>query len=150
MSSEIKVQSPEERELAEVRARRAALAAEREQRAASRLVADQLEAEKRGLRDEEAIEKAEAEHDPKKIAVVHSDVGVVIVKRPNHVLFKRFQDSGEVTSEECDKLVRPCLVYPDKASWDRMLEEQPALLLRCANAVATLAGVRAKELTGKS
>lgn len=150
-----------EEELAEVRAKRAALLASKDQRDAEAEIFAALEREKRGLRDDEQLAAAEEKYGPcleygsgaasgRKIAVVRTDLGVVIIKRPNHVLFKRFQDSGEANWEEFDKLVRPCLVHPDGATFDRYLEDQPAILARVAGAVATLAGIRMKELSGKS
>lgn len=150
-----------EEEIAEVRAKRAELAATKAQRDLDTDKAAVLEREKRALRDEVALRAAEETHgqaleygsgpaEGRKLAVVRTDVGAVIVKRPHHVLFKRFQDSGEANAEEFDKLVRPCLVHPDGATFDRYLEEQPAILGRVAGAVAVLAGIRVKELAGKS
>lgn len=150
-----------EEELAEVRAKRAALTASKAQRDVDAELSALLEREKRALLDDEQIAAAEEKFgqaleygtgpaEGRKIAVVRTDLGVVIVKRPHHVLFKRFQDSGEANAEEFDKLVRPCLVHPDSSAFDRYLENQPAILSRVAGAVATLAGIRMKELSGKS
>lgn len=140
--------------LDQVRARRAQLDAEEAERAQERSLAEQLEREERDLRDREAIAAAELEHGPlgKKIAAVRTDMGVVIVKRANHVLFRRWQDRGEksMQTEELEKLVRPCLVHPDVTTFDRILDELPATLLRVADAVSVLAGVRAQEVSGKS
>lgn len=135
-----------------VRARRAELEQAAAGRAAERSLAEQLEREERELKDREALDAAEAEHGAlgRRIAAVHTDLGVVIVKRSNAVLFKRFQDKGSVKSEDLDKLVRPCLVYPDGGAFDRILDELPATLLRVANAVSELAGARAEEVAGKS
>lgn len=153
--------SAADKELAELRAKRAALLAAKAARDVEEGARAKLEQERRALRDEQALDEAEQKFGPaleygtgaadgRKIARVPTDLGAVIVKRPNHVLFKRFQDSGEANSAEFDKLVRPCLVHPDPATFDRFLEEQPAILVRVAGAVATLAGVRMKELAGKS
>lgn len=143
--------STPEQEIAELRARRAKLAAEREERAAASALADELARERVALANEEAIAKAESEHGPlgKKIQALESDLGVVILKRPNHIAFRKFQDSGEANSAEFDKLVRPCLVHPTRERWDEMLAEQPALLARAANVVAELAGVRMQGFAGK-
>jgi hypothetical protein len=142
---------PVEAELAEVRAKRRALAAAREARAANTATADALKAEKEALADDEAIAKAEAEHGPlkKKIYEVRTAAGLVIVKRPNHVLYRKFQDSAEQSVVELEKLVRPCLVYPPVEQFDRMLDDQPAILIPVADAVTWLAGFRAKENAAK-
>lgn len=140
-----------EEKLAEVRARRAELEKQRAERDAARALEEQLEAETRALADAEAIAKAEDEHGPvgKRIALVRTDLGVIILKRPNPVLFRRFQDQGKTTHEALDKLVRPSVVYPDGSSFDRILDELPATMTLCANAVCVLAGVRTEEASGK-
>ena len=153
--------TPAQKELAEVRAKLNERAARKALRDLDADTQRSLEKAKRDLLDAEAIDEAEAKYgdaleygsgqaEGRKLAIVRTDLGAVIVKRPNHVLFKRFQDSGEATAEEFDKLVRPCLVHPDDATFDRYLEAQPAILGRVAGAVATLAGIRMKELSGKS
>jgi hypothetical protein len=139
------------KKLRELREQRAAVEARRAQRQEAAQGAEALAREERALRDATAIEAAEEEHGPlgRKIAAIDTDLGVVIVKRPNHIAFKRFQDSESATTVEFEKLVRPCLVHPASAEFDRMLEEHPAILTRVANQVVVLAGVRLKEVAGK-
>lgn len=138
--------------LAKVRAERAALAAAKAKADAERALEAELEAEERAFNDEQAIAAAEAEHGPvgKKIAVVHTDLGAIIVKRSNPVLFRRFQDAGATKIKDLDTLVRPCRVYPDEAAFDRIMDELPATLARVASAVCELAGVRSQDVGGKS
>lgn len=140
-----------EEKLAEVRARRAELDRQRAERDAARALEEQLEVETRALADAEAIAKAEDEHGPvgKRIALVRTDLGVIILKRPNPVLFRRFQDQGKFTHEAIDKLVRPSVVHPDGATFDRIMDELPATMIACANAVTVLAGARTEEASGK-
>jgi hypothetical protein len=147
---------PVQERIKEVRRQRDEL---RERRAAAneqREAANQLEDEERQLRDEQAIAAAEEQHGEvgRKIAVVQTDLGVVIVKRSHPNLFRRFQEKGtssdgELKLTEIDKLVRPALVYPSGAEFDRICDDLPATPLRCANAISILAGVRAKENVGK-
>lgn len=148
--SETKTSELEAR-LAKVKADRAALQAARDKAAEQRLLEEQVVAEEQAFKDEQAVADAEAEHGTvgKKIAVVSTDMGVIVLKRSNPLIFKRFQDVGSTKSADLDKLVRPCLVYPDIATFDRILEELPATMLRLASAVAGLAGVRAEEVSGK-
>jgi type II secretory pathway component PulM len=140
------------KKLEAVRAQRAELESKRNERAAARSVAEQLELEERKLRDLQAITKAEDEHGTLglKIAAVETPLGVVIVKRPNHVLFKRFQDSGATSTDDVDRIVRPHVVHPSLSEFDRILEELPATLMRCGDAVVRLAGFRAEEVQKKS
>ncbi len=141
-----------EARLTQLRAERAELAKARAARESGAAEKEQLEAEERALRDEQAIDAAETEHGPagRKIAIVETDLGVVIVKRANALLFRRFMDQGSTKHVELEKLVRPSLVHPDGAAFDRILDAQPAVLMRCADAIAKLAGVRAEEAAGKS
>ena len=136
-------------QLADLRAQRAALAEARRIREEQRAAAEQLIEEKRGLADDQALEAAEIEHGAKKIAVVRTDMGAIILKRPHPVIFKRFQDKGSLKHEDLEKLVRPSLVYPDAARFNEIMDELPATLLRCANTVSGLAGVRMEEVAEK-
>lgn len=107
-------------------------------------------AEEQAATDEEALFNAESEHGRNKVATVDTPMGMIILKRPNPLHFKRFQDKESAKTKDLDQLVRPCLVHPTPAKFDAILEELPATLTRCADRVATLAGVRVRELTGKS
>lgn len=138
--------------LSEIKAQRAALAEAKAKRDAARDAAEAPELEARLLREELALDKAEIEIGPlgRALAVVQTDLGAIILKRPAAVIFKRFQDSASMRSEELEKLVRPCLVYPVASDFVTIIDALPATLIRCANAVSVLAGVRTEELQGKS
>lgn len=148
--------STEEKLLA-VRAQRAALAAERAAAEAAAATAEALAREERALRDDAAIFAAEKAHGKQgeKIFVV-KDVGVpacdvVILKRPNAVAFKGFQDLDKAGIHDVEQLVLPCVVYPSKDVFDRLHSlEVPGLLTRCARAVAYLAGMRKADEQGKA
>lgn len=137
--------------LDELRAKRAALAAARQARELQRTAAEQLEDEERAFVDDQAIDAAEIEHGPvgKKLAVVQTAMGAIIVKRAHPAMFKRFQDKGSLKHEDLDRLVRHCLVHPASAVFDRIMDELPATMLRCADAVSVLAGVRAEDVSAK-
>jgi hypothetical protein len=127
----------------------ATIAARRDEGEELRALRDEVEKAERDARNAAALEKAELEHGAKKIAAVYTDSGVVIVKRPNHLLFRRFQDAGEHSTMALEKLVRPCLVHPDGGAFETILEELPGTLLRTANAVTDLALGRTQEVSKK-
>lgn len=108
-----------------------------------------LEAEREAA-DQEALLNAESEHGSSRIATVSTDLGVIILKRANALRFKKFQDLESTKTLDVERLVRPCIVYPDKSRFDVICEELPATLMQCGNAVAILAGARAQENAGKS
>lgn len=134
-------------QLAALKIKRRELEAAREARESALSPADAIAQEQQAIADEEAIAEAEAKYGPvkKKIYVVSTPGGTVIVKQCHHVLFKKFQDTEEKDVQALERLVRPCLVYPSADRFDRMLEEQPAILIKVADAVTWLAGWRAKE-----
>jgi hypothetical protein len=138
-----------EAQLAEIRSKRAKLAEARELRALPS-AAEQLATEQRALADDEALERLELEHGPvgKAIEIVRTDVGAVIVRRPHMAVFRRFQDDSKDTAA-LEKLVRPCVLHPSKAEFDRMCEELPFTLQRCADAVCKLAGIRKEDIQAK-
>lgn len=139
-------------ELARVRAERAKLLEQREARLRAGEAAQRLADEKLALANEQAVEAAEQEIGAVgvKIAVVNTVLGVVILKRPHAATFRKFQDRGKTDSKYLYELVKPCLVYPSLADFELVCDELAATLLRCADAVSGLAGVRAEELSGKS
>lgn len=137
---------------AKAREERALLAKARAERDTQSMLVAEVEAEERALRDEQALAVAEEEYGAvgSRIAVVQTDLGMVIVKRPNALHWRRFQDKGDkIKSQDFEQLVRPCLVHPDVSAFERILEELPATLIHFADAVATLAGARSKEVAGK-
>lgn len=111
----------------------------------------EVELEEREARDAPAIAKAEEEHGPigEKIAVVKTGWGSVVLKRPNHVIFKRFQDKASAKSDDFLALVKPCVVYPDAKTVEVIVEEYPATLVDLADVVVELARGRAREVSAK-
>lgn len=148
-----------ELELAKLKAERLELEERRHEQEASLRIADEIELERIAIADEKAIGAAVAQHGTlgKRIAALKTPgLGVVIVKRPHHVAFRKWSDTylgkldGTVSNDAYEELVRPCLVHPDRLEFDRYCEEQPALLTRVANVCTKLAGMRGTELSGKS
>jgi hypothetical protein len=149
-----------EEEMKELKAREAAAAAALEPIEAERAKREELAAYRREVeRKERAVKEApeiarlEAEHGPigEKIAVVETDEGAIVLKRPAPVVFKRFQDAGDSKSKSDTfaSLVKPCVIYPDMKRFNEILEALPATLSRCADEVVALAGFGQKEAAGK-
>lgn len=138
----------------ELQQRIAAARAERERLEAEQAEAAELAALELEAKTEEAMAKAVRERGAANVRLVPTITGVCIVGRPSHLAFREFTDSGKVDNQAAEKLVRASLVEPDGkaafASFLRMVEQEPALLMRAANAACELAGVRAKEAAGKS
>lgn len=150
--------TPEEQELKALRAELAAARSaresvedERERSKGPAQLREEIAAEKRAAKDLEVLIRLEAEIGPedKEIRKVVTTQGMVIVKRPNHLHYRKFADLEKVTSSACGELVRSCLAHPDKETFNAMAEKEPAILLRCANAACWLAGNRKELDAGK-
>lgn len=141
-----------EEEIAELRAKRRELEKVREQREQEAAPAARLAAERLRLKNDEAITAAIAEHGPvgDKIGILETRLGVVIVKRANHLHWNRFASLKDIKPADCDRLIRSCLVYPDAATWEAWSEEQPAIPPQVVLVIGELAGLRAEEVSGKS
>lgn len=139
-------------QLRALRAQRAELQAAREAVEAASLQAAELEKEQRALADEQALGRLVAEHGAIgiKLQTVETDRGLVVVRRPHALKYRRFQDRGSFSVDDITALVRPCVVHPPLAEFDELLDELPASLARIANAVVELAGHRMGELSKKS
>jgi len=111
-----------------------------------------VEAEERAARNEAALAAAVAKHGAVgvQIDVVEVPDGrIVIVRRPHAALYKAFQDLDKVTFEEAEKLVRPCVEYPDKGEYDAITDAYPGVVNSGSIKVCGLAGMRRAELKGK-
>lgn len=131
---------------ARVEAAKLAITAQREVEAEQAEV-QRLEREALGL---EALAKAEREHGSSRVMALETDQGIVIVKAPNHVAYRKWQDTTErVSTEALEQLVFPCIVYPSISEFERILERLPHTLQRCSDAVTVLAGYRKDDLAKK-
>ena len=141
------------------REKRAALEKGREERLELNRLRDQVEAEERRARLEEALVAAEEKHGElgKHLRVVHATYsdghvrGSVIVKRPNALIWKRFRDASGSKAKDSDyeKLWRGSLVWPDASAVEALIEELPHTQIKLADACAVLAGAGVDELAGK-
>lgn len=140
--------------LADIRAQREAIANAREARAAAS-IDDELEAESRGLADDQAIEKLEAEHGAigKRLTVVRTRLGAVVFKKPTNAAWRKHLDEqlkrGHADTTEPEKLVRACRVYPDVAAFETILDEYPGAAQAFYGAVSLLAKGGADETSSK-
>lgn len=147
-------------EMKELKAREAAATAALEPHEATRAQRAELaayrrtvEAKERAIKEAPEIERLEAEHGAigEQIAVVETDLGAIVIKRPAPVVFKRFQDADPSKSktDTFTALVRPCVVYPDTHRLGEILTALPATLSRLADEAVALAGFGQREAAGK-
>lgn len=141
--------------IARIQAEKAALHVAREAKAAISPEQELAQLE-RELAEEKALDEAIATHGPlgKVLGTVATDMGLVIVKRPGMVAFRKFQDKtserGAATTQETEALVRTCVVYPELGRFDVVLAELPGTLTRVADCACELAVGKARGTAGKS
>jgi len=134
--------------LAAAKAARSALKAKAAEVDDDKALAEELEAEERALKEEQALEKLVEQYGAKKLAKVDTDLGAVILLRSAPAAFNRLQEQ-DFKVENVRQMVTPCVKYPTIPEFEEMLREQPGILFGCANAIAHLAGVRKDGLSGK-
>ena len=134
--------------LAAAKLRKAEAEAKREARREAEAPIEAAEAAERAAIDAEALDAAEIAHG--RVATVQTLMGLVILKMPGIVRFKRFRDQGESRFDEIDSFVRTCLVHPDPVAYEAITQAIPGTVDRCGNAVCELAGYVLRELQGKS
>lgn len=126
-------------------------AAEAERRELEALEAE-AEAAERAVRDARAIVEAEKKlgRRGKAFEVVTTDLGAVILRRPDPIRYKRFVDEAKTSQDEIEAFVRTCREYPPEAEFSKLLEELPGSLGAMSNAVGQLAGIHLAEVQGKA
>lgn len=135
----------------ELRAKLAEARAPREQKQAELEDAAEIARLEQEIADEPHIAKAVEEHGAigEMIAVMHTQSGAVIVKRPQQAAWRRFSDSDTLKGKDVHRLAYDCLVYPSRADFDRICDAHPAALEQVGVLITDLASVRARDLAGK-
>lgn len=82
--------------------------------------------------------------------VVSCRLGLVAVKRPSGVVWKRFTTSKKEARDAAEDLVRACLAYPTASEFTAIIDDQPAALESMALTVGRLAGADLERIQGKS
>ncbi len=138
-------------ELEKLKAELRAVEARRTERSLSSAAAEELAAVKLELANSRALEAAEAKYGALDdyIATYSTKLGVVIVRRPHHVIYKRFADKQKLDMEAIMPLIKNALAYPDYTTFEGWLEELPGIAVPIANVICRLAGVRTTEISEK-
>lgn len=137
-----------EAQLAAIRARRAALA-ETAQARLTPTLDEQVALEARALEEDELLERFQLEHGARAVAIIRTEAGAVIVRRPHIAAYRKFQDRGALTSDSAEELVKSCLLHPSKPELDKVLRLIPGVLVTLASACVELAGHRTADLGAK-
>ena len=127
----------------------AALEAELEQDAQAPDDAAELRAQRQRILDLEAVKAAREKHGKDKIAEVETCAGIVIVRAPNPMIFRRFIALGTPTPDDVERLVIACLVHPDRAAFQVVAEQYPAIPIDVAAKVLDLAKGVASRISEK-
>jgi hypothetical protein len=137
-----------EQQIAEIHAKRAALADAEAKRLES-TPEERLALAQRGLAEDEALAAAQTQYGARAVRLISTEAGAIIVRRPHIAAFRKFQDAGELKSDTAEELVKASLVYPSKVEFDRIMRELPGCLTQAASVCVELAGFRANEVRSK-
>jgi len=79
-------------------------------------------------------------------------LGLVIVKRPNHLAYRSIVDQDKVTSASCEKFVLPLIIYPSKNEFIDLITTgcKCDLLTQATVAAKQLAESQARVIAKKS
>lgn len=143
--------SDEER-LAAAQAELAALEGLRAERREAAQKRTQLEAAERAVADARALAAAEETLGFGKFAAVSTPLGVVIVKRPNAMQYRKFTAAigDKFPIDELERLVIGCLVHPSKPEYATIADEYPQIPIEVGTLVHRLASGKAAETQEKS
>jgi hypothetical protein len=153
-------QSQQTQEQAETEALRKELAAaevelaeaqeRREARKTPAQLREEIERAKRKARDIDALAQLEAEHGlvDKDIKPLETLQGMVVVRRPKEMAYRKFADLEKMTTAAAKELALSCLLCPTKEIFNEWAQVEPAIIGRAAAACVWLAGNR-KELEEK-
>lgn len=102
--------------------------------------------------DEEAIAKAcdELGERGKHFGTVFSPLGVIILRKPNALKYKQFQDAGKYTTTALESLIYAARFYPEASRLEAIFQEYPGKIGEAADCVADLAKGARKAAEGKS
>lgn len=102
-------------------------------------------------RDMPHIKKAEEKYD--EIRSVNTPLGAVVLKKPGHQVFRRFtrkaNSNKPIDDNDVWDLVKPCIVYPDIARVETIVEEYPATTMLLGEKAMELAKGKSAEIEGK-
>lgn len=143
-------EDPRVAQLRELRSRRKALEEAREAKQEQYELDRELEAEARAIKDEEKLAALVEEHGAIGVELepVHTDFGMVIVRRCGALRYRRFQDEDKNDVSSMTAFVLPCVLHPSRDEVEKWLDRQPAILIRIGQAIGRMAGMRA-DLTAK-
>lgn len=135
--------------IAKARAELEAIEKAREVRAAESAERARVEALELELADAKAIADAEEKLGVGMFRTVPTPLGVVVVKRPNHMHYRRFIETKDIKSDDAERLVLSSLVHPSRAAFQQIAEEYPAIPMIAAGVVIDLASGRKAEIAEK-
>jgi len=95
--------------------------------------------------DEDIARDLKAQHQVEAVHVFTAETGEkAFFRAPSNPVWRRFRSHMSDTrkrDEAGENLVRSCLLYPDKATFDGWLESRPALIETFTDELAQVAGL---------
>lgn len=136
--------------LAAAKTRRAEIEAEHAPRRELAALEAAVAREEQAAKDDEAIAAAEVKLRGE-FEAVRTDQGVIILHKPDSVIYKRFQDLpiDKISVDELHRVVKSALEYPSGPDFERLITSLPGALAELAQACGRLMGASAERVRGK-
>lgn len=102
------------------------------------------------LANELALQSAIKAHGKlgQRVHAIYPPLGIVIVKSPSRAAYREYQGADNKLEGQ-DVLVHACLVHPDHAAYERIVDAYPAIQGQLAGAIALLAGIQLETTASK-
>lgn len=142
-----------EAQLANAQSVQAEAEAKRERGRRVIVLQEEIAVSERKAREAVVLAELEAKHGlvGKAIAPVDMLDGLIVVKKPDGIKTKYWLEkhAENATQDELRMLARPCVIYPDLATFDAMVTDRPVIVPAVATEVLKLGGLRLKDLGKK-
>ncbi len=111
-----------------------------------------------GVEDADAdktLVELEAKNGAGKVGRVSTAMGYAYFRKPTRGEWKRATQAGlldqamKSTADAVEPMARACVLHPDREVFSQWIDEYPAIPVLCAGVLLELAGLTAKEVSGK-
>lgn len=105
-------------------------------------------------RAERELAEARATADARRVhgnrfATVSTPLGLVILKRSGTAAYRKLQDSEDLTMDDFESFVRPCVIFPGRDELDKLLADLPGAIPLMVRAISALMGAQQVENSKK-
>lgn len=137
--------------LAEIKAKRAELTEQLKQITEETAESEELAKAELDLANETALVAATVQRGKigVKWSAVNTRLGVILVKAPSDIHYKKFQEDPKFDFDALESYVAPCVFYPSQGEFAKIVKELPGVLAELVIHLNALMGERKAEQAKK-